>query len=50
MAGWPSIHLDLASLKRPGELDAVYETKFGPVEVLEWETGNIASSHRALLQ
>jgi hypothetical protein len=39
--------LDIAILKRPGKLDAVLYTKFGPV-ALEWETGNISSSHRAL--
>lgn len=39
--------LDIAILKRPGKLDAVLHTKYGPV-ALEWETGNISSSHRAL--
>ncbi|HTV56804.1 MAG TPA: hypothetical protein VMI06_18035 [Terriglobia bacterium] len=39
--------LDIAILKRPGKLDAVLYTQFGPV-ALEWETGNISSSHRAL--
>ncbi len=39
--------LDIAILKRPGNLDAVLYTDFGPV-ALEWETGNISSSHRAL--
>jgi len=39
--------LDIATVKRPGKLDAVLETSFGPV-ALEWETGNISSSHRAL--
>jgi hypothetical protein len=39
--------LGIAILKRPGNLDAVLYTKFGPV-ALEWETGNISSSHRAL--
>lgn len=39
--------LDIAILKRPGRLDAVLHTDFGPV-ALEWETGNISSSHRAL--
>ncbi|MGA2272765.1 MAG: hypothetical protein ABSH00_04360 [Bryobacteraceae bacterium] len=39
--------LDIAILKRPGKLDAVLHTNFGPV-ALEWETGNISSSHRAL--
>ena len=39
--------LDLASLTTPGKLDAVLYTDYGPV-ALEWETGNISSSHRAL--
>ena len=39
--------LAIAILKKPGNLDAVLYTKFGPV-ALEWETGNISSSHRAL--
>jgi restriction endonuclease BamHI len=39
--------LDIAILRRPGKLDAVLYTDFGPV-ALEWETGNISSSHRAL--
>lgn len=39
--------LDLATVDRPGKLDAVLETSFGPFAV-EWETGNISSSHRAI--
>ena len=39
--------LDLATVTRPGNLDAVYYTDHGPF-ALEWETGNISSSHRAL--
>jgi len=39
--------LAISILKKPGNLDAVLYTKFGPV-ALEWETGNISSSHRAL--
>lgn len=39
--------LSIAILKRPGKLDAVLRTRLGPV-ALEWETGNISSSHRAL--
>jgi Restriction endonuclease BamHI len=31
----------------PGDYDAMLQTKFGPV-VVEWETGNISSSHRSL--
>lgn len=34
-------------VSKPGKLDAVLYTKHGPV-ALEWETGNISSSHRAL--
>ena len=39
--------LDIAVLRKPGKLDAVLYTDYGPV-ALEWETGNISSSHRAL--
>ena len=39
--------LKLAVSKKPGKLDAVLYTDYGPV-ALEWETGNISSSHRAL--
>ena len=46
--GWKlEAPLDVAMLKRPGKIDAVLPTKYGPV-ALEWETGNISSSHRAL--
>ena len=46
--GWkPEEPLDIATVRQPGELDAVLYTKYGPV-ALEWETGNISSSHRAL--
>lgn len=46
--GWtPERPLDIATVERPGDLDAVYDTKHGPF-ALEWETGNISSSHRAL--
>ncbi len=38
---------DLPSEFRPGPLDAVLSTKSGPVQI-EWETGNISSSHRAI--
>jgi hypothetical protein len=43
----PEEPLDIATVHQPGELDAVLYTKYGPV-ALEWETGNISSSHRAL--
>jgi len=39
--------LDIATVTTPGDLDAVLHTEHGPV-ALEWETGNISSSHRAL--
>jgi hypothetical protein len=39
--------LELTSNSRPGKLDAVFHSTQGPV-ALEWETGNISSSHRAL--
>ncbi len=50
--GWSAegrlaLRLDAAIEHRPGGLDAVFETQAGPV-ALEWETGNISSSHRAL--
>lgn len=46
--GWKTEEpLDIATLKRPGNLDAVLYSTEGNV-ALEWETGNISSSHRAL--
>jgi hypothetical protein len=39
--------MDLGLSKRPGRIDAILDTRYGPV-ALEWETGNISSSHRAL--
>jgi hypothetical protein len=46
--GWKSEQpLDIATVHQPGDLDAVLFTDYGPV-ALEWETGNISSSHRAL--
>lgn len=46
--GWKlELPLPLAVAQRPGKLDAVLSTAYGPV-ALEWETGNISSSHRAL--
>jgi Restriction endonuclease BamHI len=46
--GWkPEEALPLAVATQPGDLDAVLYTRRGPV-ALEWETGNISSSHRAL--
>lgn len=43
--GW--IREGRVNLKGLGKLDAVLETRHGIV-ALEWETGNISSSHRAL--
>jgi len=46
--GWlPERALDIATRTKPGHLDAVLMTKDGPI-AMEWETGNISSSHRAL--
>lgn len=46
--GWKKEQfLDIARAKRPGKVDAILETVYGIV-ALEWETGNISSSHRAL--
>lgn len=46
--GWKlEVPLDIATVKLPGKLDAVLSTSHGPV-ALEWETGNVSSSHRAL--
>ena len=46
--GWkPEERLAVAVTTKPGKLDAVRDTANGPV-ALEWETGNISSSHRAL--
>ena len=46
--GWDlEVPLEISSPNRPGKLDAVFHTLHGPVAV-EWETGNISSSHRAL--
>ena len=46
--GWDlEVPLEISSPHRPGKLDAVFHTLHGPVAV-EWGTGNISSSHRAL--
>jgi hypothetical protein len=46
--GWfKEIRMTLAKGMNPGPIDAIIETKFG-VFAVEWETGNISSSHRAL--
>jgi len=41
------VPLDIATVRRLGKLDAVLDTPYGKAGV-EWETGNISSSHRAL--
>jgi hypothetical protein len=47
-SGWKVEELlAITPLKRLGKLDAVLYSGRGPVAV-EWETGNISSSHRAL--
>jgi hypothetical protein len=46
--GWQSeVSLDILGSANPGDLDAVFNAKAGFV-AMEWETGNISSSHRAL--
>lgn len=46
--GWEKeIAITIPESERPGKFDAVIHTSRGPV-ALEWETGNISSSHRAL--
>jgi hypothetical protein len=39
------VHLNIATADRPGKLDAVLSGSSGRVAI-EWETGNISSSHR----
>jgi hypothetical protein len=47
-AGWKCEEpLPIAARRQPGKIDAVCFTPAGAV-ALEWETGNISSSHRAL--
>ena len=47
--GWKlEQRMDLATLKQPGELDAVKVLSNGSAIAAEWETGNISSSHRAV--
>jgi hypothetical protein len=41
------VSIDIATVKRPGKFDAVFNSGDGPI-VIEWETGNISSSHRSL--
>lgn len=44
------VKLDIASHKRPGSIDVVraFEDGSNRLVAVEWETGNISSSHRAL--
>lgn len=47
--GWDKeISVDLGVTPNPGKFDAVLKSKNHKPVVLEWETGNISSSHRAL--
>lgn len=47
--GWMLEHrVAIASRLRPGPMDAVKEMPDGRLFAIEWETGNISSSHRAL--
>jgi hypothetical protein len=39
--------IDLATATQPGKVDAMLRTRSGVI-VVEWETGNISSSHRSL--
>jgi hypothetical protein len=46
--GWKTEHtISIKNTKPLGGLDAIYQTSDGIV-ALEWETGNISSSHRAI--
>lgn len=40
--------MDIAKRVKPGPIDAVLELSDGSFAAIEWETGNISSSHRAL--
>jgi len=46
--GWKSeVRMSLAAGMNPGPIDIIKNTEFG-IFAVEWETGNISSSHRAL--
>lgn len=46
--GWKrEQRLDIATAAAPGKLDAVFQSSAGVI-AMEWETGNISSSHRAM--
>lgn len=44
----PEKKMQIASNSSPGKIDAVYQLTDGRHFAVEWETGNISSSHRAL--
>ncbi len=47
--GWKSEHrMKIASMAKPGPVDSVKFLEDGKHFAVEWETGNISSSHRAL--
>lgn len=53
--GWQlEVKMDIATVKQPGKVDAVYSIGSGDLFAedryfaMEWETGNISSSHRAV--
>ena len=47
--GWRSeVRLNLGVNKRPGPIDSIFQSNKNNLYALEWETGNISSSHRAL--
>lgn len=47
--GWDrEVRMYLGSRKRPGPVDAAKAVSDGRMFAVEWETGNISSSHRSL--
>ncbi|MDM8517828.1 hypothetical protein QUF76_16655 [Desulfobacterales bacterium HSG16] len=47
--GWKLEHpMLIASRKKPGKVDAIKKLEDDRYSAVEWETGNISSSHRAL--
>ena len=46
--GWDlETPVDIATVKRPGPIDATYKIE-NKLFAVEWETGNLSSSHRAV--
>lgn len=46
--GWQlETPVDIATVRRPGPMDATYQVK-DRLFCVEWETGNISSSHRSV--